>query len=53
LLTIVLSVGATLLGTWVGKGINDRVSEETFRFFFRALVTLTALRLLYVNYANA
>jgi uncharacterized membrane protein YfcA len=53
LLTIALAVAASLLGTWVGKGINDRVSEETFRFVFRALVTLTALRLLYVSYANA
>lgn len=50
---IVLSVSAAFLGTWIGKRINDRVSERTFRFVFRALVTVTALRLLYVNLANS
>lgn len=50
---IVLSVLAAFLGTWVGKRINDRVSESLFRFVFRALVTVTALRLLYVNLANS
>ena len=50
---IVLSVVAAFLGTWLGKRINDRVSESTFRFVFRALVTVTALRLLYVNLANS
>jgi uncharacterized membrane protein YfcA len=53
LLVIVLSMAAALLGTWVGKHINERVSEAAFRFVFRALVTLTALRLLYLNLANA
>lgn len=51
--TIALSVLAALAGTWVGKQIIDRVSEATFRFAFRALVTLTAIRLLYVTIANA
>jgi hypothetical protein len=37
----------------VGKLIIDRVSETTFRFVFRALVTLTAIRLLYVTIANS
>ena len=50
---IVLSVLAAFLGTWVGKRINDRVSESMFRFVFRALVTVTAIRLLYVNLANS
>ena len=50
---IVLAVVAAFLGTWLGKRINDRVSERTFRFVFRALVTVTALRLLYVNLANS
>ena len=50
---IVLSVVAAFLWTWLGKRINDRVSESTFRFVFRALVTVTALRLLYVNLANS
>ena len=50
---VVLSVLAAFLGTWVGKRINDRVSESMFRFVFRALVTVTAIRLLYVNLANS
>ena len=51
--TIILSVLAALAGTWVGKQVIDRISEATFRFAFRALVTLTAIRLLYVTIANA
>ena len=35
------------------KQVIDRISEATFRFVFRALVTLTAIRLLYVTIANA
>lgn len=53
LVTIALAVAAAFLGTWVGKLIIDRVSETTFRFVFRALVTLTAIRLLYVTIANS
>ena len=53
LVTIALAVAAAFLGTWVGKLIIDRVSEATFRFVFRALVTLTAIRLLYVTIANS
>ena len=51
--TIALSVLAAFAGTWVGKQVIDRISEATFRFVFRALVTLTAVRLLYVTIANA
>ena len=51
--TIALSVLAAFAGTWVGKQIIDRISEATFRFVFRALVTVTAIRLLYVTIANA
>ncbi len=50
---IVLAILAAFAGTWVGKLIIDRVSEATFRFVFRALVTLTAFRLLYVSIANS
>lgn len=52
-LTIVLAVFAAFAGTWVGKAIIDRISETTFRFVFRALVTLTAIRLLYTSIANS
>ena len=49
IILILGAMGAALLGTWVGKRVNDRISESAFRFVFRALVTVTALRLLYVN----
>jgi uncharacterized membrane protein YfcA len=51
--TITLSIFAAFAGTWVGKHIIDRISESTFRFAFRALVTATAIRLLYVTIANS
>jgi uncharacterized membrane protein YfcA len=47
--TIIFAIAAAFLGTWVGKMIVDRISETLFRTVFRALVTLTALRLLYVG----
>lgn len=53
IVTIALSILAAIAGTWVGKLIIDRISEATFRFVFRALVTVTAIRLLYVTIANA
>lgn len=53
LLVIALSVAAAFLGTLVGKQVVDRISERTFRLVFRALVTLTAIRLLYVSVANS
>ncbi len=50
---IALAIGAAFLGTAVGKLIAERISERMFRFVFRALVTLTAIRLLYVSVANS
>lgn len=46
---IVFSIAAAFLGTWVGKLVIDRISEAVFRTVFRVLVTITALRLLYVG----
>ncbi len=46
---IVASIVAALLGTWVGKMVIDRISESVFRTVFKALVTITAVRLLYVG----
>lgn len=45
---IACAVVVAFVGTWVGKQVIDRISERTFRAAFRVLVTLTALRLLYV-----
>lgn len=46
---IVFAIAAAFLGTWIGKMIVDRISEALFRTVFRLLVTVTALRLLYVG----
>ena len=46
---IVFSIAAAFLGTWLGKMVVDRISEALFRTVFRAFVTITAIRLLYVG----
>lgn len=46
---VAFSIAAAFLGTWVGKLVIDRISEELFRIVFRTLVTMTAIRLLYVG----
>lgn len=50
--TIVFAIAAAILGTWFGKMIVDRISEKVFRAVFKSLVTLTAVRLLYVGLFN-
>lgn len=50
--TIAFAIVAAFIGTWMGKLVIDRISEQLFRTVFRALVTLTALRLLYVGLFN-
>ena len=46
---IAAAVMVSLIGTAIGKMIVDKLSEQKFRFIFRALITVTALRLLYVG----
>jgi uncharacterized membrane protein YfcA len=46
---IVFAIAAGFLGTWIGRMVIERISEQLFRSVFRALITLTALRLLYVG----
>jgi uncharacterized membrane protein YfcA len=43
---IILATGAGFLGTWLGKQTTHLVSESTFRWVFKWLITLVALRLL-------
>ncbi len=43
---IVLATGAGFAGTYVGKRVEHRVSEQTFRRVFKWLITFVALRLL-------
>jgi uncharacterized membrane protein YfcA len=46
---IIASILLAYLGTWLGKKVVDRISDRVFRIVFRTLVTVTALRLFYVN----
>ncbi|NNC76668.1 MAG: sulfite exporter TauE/SafE family protein, partial [Woeseiaceae bacterium] len=47
--TIAAAVAVSFVGTWIGKQLVDRISERAFRIAFRVLITVTALRLIYVN----
>lgn len=47
--TIAAAVVVSFFGTWLGKQLVDRISEQAFRLAFRVLITVTALRLIYVN----
>ncbi len=46
---ILAGVAASYVGTLIGRRVVDRVSEAAFRLAYRLLVTVTALRLLYVG----
>lgn len=49
-LTVIgVAVLLSFVGTWLGRKLVDRMSERFFRLAFRVLVTVTALRLVYVN----
>ncbi len=50
---IVFSIIAAFAGTWIGKLLIDRISETLFRRVFRLLVTVTALRMLYLAVTDA
>jgi uncharacterized membrane protein YfcA len=49
----VAAVAASFAGTWVGKRLSEKLPEHGFRFVYRALITVTALRLLYVALFSA
>lgn len=40
---------ASIVGTWLGKQLIDRLSERAFRLALRVLITATALRLAYTS----
>lgn len=44
---VCLALIATVIGSWCGKLIADRISEPQFRTAFRIVITIGALRLLY------
>lgn len=46
-------IGATVagfIGTWLGRRVTHRISEQTFRTAFRVFVSLVALRLIYMGW---
>ena len=49
LLTIAAAVAVSFLGTAAGKQLGNYLSEDKFRLIYRVLITITALRLLYVG----
>ena len=48
-IVIAAAIAVSLVGTAVGKLIVDRLSETVFRMIYRVLITVTALRLLYIG----
>ena len=44
---IIFATIAGFAGTWAGKHVTHKISEQTFRLVFKGLITLVALRLLY------
>ena len=56
---VLIFIGSTaafiysLIGTWIGKHLIERISETLFRVVFRLLVTVMALRMLYVAIVGA
>jgi uncharacterized membrane protein YfcA len=48
-LVIAAAIAVSFIGTAVGKLIVDRLSEAAFRLAYRILITVTALRLLYIG----
>jgi uncharacterized membrane protein YfcA len=49
---IAWSIIAAFAGTWIGKFLIERVSETLFRRVFRLLVTVMALRMLYLAFSQ-
>ena len=52
LLLIATAVLASFLGTWLGKRMSERLPEQAFRLAYRIIITVTALRLVYVTVAG-
>ena len=46
---ILAATAVSFIGTAIGRKIVDRLHEDTFRRIFQILITVTALRLLYVG----
>ncbi|MGB0632019.1 MAG: sulfite exporter TauE/SafE family protein [Alphaproteobacteria bacterium] len=49
---IVAMIAASFLGTWLGKGVMDRIPERAFRIGFQIILTAMALRLIWIALAE-
>ncbi len=49
---IVSMVATAMIGNWIGGKTLDRMPERMFRWIFRVLVTILAIRLLWVAFSN-
>ncbi len=47
LVLVAAMIVSGLLGTWMGRGLLQRLPEQTFRQIFMAMLTVLAVRLLY------
>ena len=45
---IATMIAASFLGTWLGKGVIDRIPERAFRIGFQIVLTVMALRLIWI-----
>ena len=52
LAVITAAVAVSFAGTAIGKRMGDKLPEDKFRFVYRVLITVTALRLLYAGLAQ-
>ncbi len=46
-------IGTTFLATWLGRMVLDRVPERLFRFVLKGILTVLALRLLWIAASEA
>ncbi|PPR11257.1 MAG: hypothetical protein CFH41_00837 [Alphaproteobacteria bacterium MarineAlpha11_Bin1] len=45
---IISMIAASFLGTWIGKGVMDRISERAFRTGFQVILTAMSARLIWI-----
>jgi len=48
---IATAIALSFAGTWIGRHFVEKISERLFRIVFRILITVTALRLIWLSLA--
>jgi len=49
---VVVATVVGLAGAWAGKRVSHRISDQVFRLFFRSIVTVVALRLMFQAFVS-